>query len=156
MSSSLEEIKIGISKLCQFSDDSCFMVGGSLDTFALAHFTGEYEYVIQQDWLAMNNMHVASPAVQTLLKASSCAVLMEMANVRHILACLHQAPIFHFDLFSLQSMIASPDIMLGEENMHYCLLADRAKVVMVTLGDHITTSQPHFLFSLEPSKVSHT
>ena len=81
-SSSQDDIERGISSLCPRSGDSCFMVGGREDTFSLEHFQGECDYVVRGDWLDMSSVHMATPSVQTLLKTSSCSVLMDMAKVR--------------------------------------------------------------------------
>ncbi len=84
-SSSVEELKSGISKCCQCSGDSCFMVGGRGDKFALAHFTGEHEYVIDNDWLECNRAQ-DSAILQSILLSSANSVLVEIAKV-FILSC---------------------------------------------------------------------
>lgn len=57
------------------------MVGRDRGRFALAHFTGECEYVIDEKWMEADRVHMASSQLQTLLLSSSCSVLVDIAQV---------------------------------------------------------------------------
>ena len=77
---SVAEMKAGVGICCHFSSDTCFMSGDG-DQFTLAHFTGEFDYVINSQWMTANQVHVAGSKLRTVLQTSSCDLLVDMAQV---------------------------------------------------------------------------
>jgi hypothetical protein len=51
------------------------------DKFALSHFTGECEYVVDEKWVEMDRAQVVSHHLQVALRTSSCAVVLDLAQV---------------------------------------------------------------------------
>lgn len=74
-------MKSRLQRCCQLSGDSCFVLGGTGDRFALVHFTGENEYVIDRRWVDTNEVHMANSGVKKSLFSSSCGVLVDMVQV---------------------------------------------------------------------------
>ena len=151
--SSVEELRIGVQRCCQFSGNSCFMVGTSEDRFAVVHYTGESEYLIHPDWLGVNQVHMASTELRSFLLSSSCEVLVGMAEV-----CMCVASCVSFNSmvveFVAQNMRSSPDVLPNGLIVDHCKLTERARCTMDYVSDLITTSVPHFVFCFKPSKVS--
>lgn len=75
-----EEMRTGVERCCQQTGDSCFLVDNG-DRFALVHFTGESDYIVDRKWVESDRGHVANSALQTLLLSSSCDVLVDMVQV---------------------------------------------------------------------------
>ncbi len=89
------EMKAGVESCCHFSSNTCFMSGEKADRFTLAHYTGEYDYVIDSQWMAANRIHVVGSGLQTALQNSSCDTLVDMAQVitRNMVLLLHLATV---------------------------------------------------------------
>lgn len=76
-----DAMRTGVERCCRVSGDSCFILGQDKDRFALAHFTGEYEYVVDEKWAETDRVQIVSHGLQASLLTSSCGVLVEMAQV---------------------------------------------------------------------------
>lgn len=81
-----DAVRAGLERCCRVSSDSCFISEHDRDRFALSHFTGEYEYVIDGKWMDMNQMHVVSAGLQASLLTASCGIVVAMAQVSTNLA----------------------------------------------------------------------
>lgn len=77
----VSEMKAGIEVCCHFSSDTCFMSGHARDQFTLAHYTGEFQYTIDSQWLVASHVHVVEPEVQAALQTSHYDLLVDMAQV---------------------------------------------------------------------------
>lgn len=76
-----DAMRAGVERCCRVSGDSCFILNDDKDRFALAHFTGEYEYVIDKKWIRTDQMQVVSDDLQASLQSCSCDVVVGMAQV---------------------------------------------------------------------------
>lgn len=76
-----DAVRAGVERCCRVSGDSCFLLEQDKDRFALAHFTGEYEYVFDEKWMATDQVQVVNPSLQASLLTSSCQVVVDMAQV---------------------------------------------------------------------------
>lgn len=73
-------MKAGVKKCCRCSGDCCFMTD-NCDRFGLVHFSGECEYVIDDEWIESNQVHMINHSLKTHLLSSSCGILVDMAQV---------------------------------------------------------------------------
>ena len=70
----------GVRCVCSEGDAS-FLLDGSEDVFTLVHTTGEREYVLEQVWLEVNQVHMTADELRVQFQSSSCSLLVQMAEV---------------------------------------------------------------------------
>ena len=76
-----DAMRAGVERCCRVSGDSCFILNDDKDRFALAHFTGEYEYAIDEKWIGTDQMQVVGDILQASFRTCSCDLVVGMAQV---------------------------------------------------------------------------
>ena len=137
----------------------------SPDHFIVVHYTGEQTYHLEESWVRINHAHPPPRDVVTLLEHSAHPTVQGIAKVclcvcacmcMCLCACVCMCNVYgcvYLIVASLpQTMLSSPDAMLGECVSSSCL-SRRVRISLDILEEHITSSSPYFIYCLSGCEV---